>query len=133
MGIWALMLAVDLLVPAIMIFAGRGFKKCPPKSINHFYGYRTRMSMKNQDTWVFAHKYCGKLWVKWGFAMLIPTAIAYIVLIGADIESISVAGGVICVLQSLIMLWTIYPTEKALRREFDENGQKHRNDMGKDL
>lgn len=121
------------MIPAIMISVGCGFKKCPPKSINHFYGYRTRMSMKNKDTWVFAHKYCGKLWVKWGFAMLIPTGIAYIVLIGADIKLISFIGCMICVLQSLIMLWPIYLTEKALRRGFDENGQRHGNDMGKDL
>ena len=24
-------------------------------------GYRTSMSMKNKDTWEFAHKYCGKV------------------------------------------------------------------------
>lgn len=41
-------------------------RKRPPKKINSFYGYRTAMSMKNRETWEFAHKHCGKLWSAWG-------------------------------------------------------------------
>ena len=29
-------------------------KTYPPKKINHFYGYRTSRSMKNQETWIVA-------------------------------------------------------------------------------
>ena len=36
--------------------------KKAPDSINPVFGYRTTMSMKNRDTWEFAHQYCGKLW-----------------------------------------------------------------------
>ena len=35
--------------------------KKAPKEINSVFGYRTSMSMKNKDTWEFAHKYCGKV------------------------------------------------------------------------
>jgi len=61
-GFWVYMLAFDLLIPLTMIFFGRRFAAAPPKSINPLFGYRTAMSMKNEDTWAFAHRFCGRLW-----------------------------------------------------------------------
>lgn len=55
------MLVFDLLIPVVMIVAGRMMWKHPPKNINEVIGYRTGHSMKNMDTWKFAHNYCGKL------------------------------------------------------------------------
>ena len=60
MGFWIFMLIMDLLLPFAMIGFGRYFMKKAPKEINSVFGYRTSMSMKNKDTWEFAHKYCGK-------------------------------------------------------------------------
>ena len=51
---WIFVLAMDLLLPGVMIGFGREFMKNPPKEINPGYGYRTAMSSKNQDTWDFA-------------------------------------------------------------------------------
>ena len=59
MGFWIFMLIMDLLLPFTMIGFGRYFMKKAPKEINSVFGYRTSMSMKNKDTWKFAHKYCG--------------------------------------------------------------------------
>ena len=61
MGFWIFMLIMDLLLPFTMIGFGRYFMKKAPKEINSVFGYRTSMSMKNKDTWEFAHKYCGDL------------------------------------------------------------------------
>ena len=61
MGFWIFMLIMDLLLPFTMIGFGRYFMKKAPKEINSVFGYRTSMSMKNKDTWEFAHKYCGKV------------------------------------------------------------------------
>ena len=55
MGFWFFMLAMGLLLPAIMILFGAVFTKAAPKKINYIFGYRTVMSMKNRDTWEFAH------------------------------------------------------------------------------
>lgn len=60
MGFWIFMLIMDLLIPFTMIGFGKMFLKKAPDQINYVFGYRTSMSMKNQDTWVFAHHYCGK-------------------------------------------------------------------------
>ena len=46
------------------------WKHCP-KHINGMLGYRTTRSMKNMDTWKFAHDYCGKLWWKIGWVMIL--------------------------------------------------------------
>ena len=58
MEFWIFMLIMDLLLPFTMIGFGRYFMKKAPKEINSVFGYRTSMSMKNKDTWEFAHKYC---------------------------------------------------------------------------
>jgi len=58
MGFWLFMLINNLIVPAIMIGIGRIFVSHPPKKINGIYGYRTKRSMKNNETWRFAHHYC---------------------------------------------------------------------------
>ena len=70
MGFWIFMLIMDLLIPFTMIGFGYIFLKKAPKNINTLFGYRTTMSMKNKDTWEFAHKYCGKLWYVWGMILL---------------------------------------------------------------
>ena len=41
-----------------------------PKTINAIYGYRTRMSSLNQNTWHFSQEYAGQLWVRWGIRMM---------------------------------------------------------------
>ena len=82
MGFWFFMLFMNLLIPFTMIGFGKYFMKSAPGNINIVFGYRTSMSMKNQDTWEFAHEYCGKLWFKWGKITLILTVIAMLFLLG---------------------------------------------------
>lgn len=66
MGFWIFMLAMDLILPLSMVFLGRYFVRHAPGNINMLFGYRTARSMKNQDTWQFAHilESCG---TKWGY------------------------------------------------------------------
>ena len=72
MAFWLFLTAMDLLIPAIMVGIGARFLKHPPKTINALYGYRTARSMKNQETWNFAHETCGKLWVRLGKLSFLP-------------------------------------------------------------
>ena len=75
MGFWIFMLICVLLIPFTMIGFGRYFIKKAPKEINYAFGYRTSMSMKNKETWIFAHTYCGRLWLISGLIML-PLSVA---------------------------------------------------------
>lgn len=57
MGFLIFMVIMLLLTPLTMIGFGKYFIKSAPKEINGAFGYRTSMSMKNKDTWQFAHNY----------------------------------------------------------------------------
>ena len=114
-----------LLTAIVMLIGGGYFSKGGPKKINRFVGYRTRMAMKNQDTWEFAHKYCGKIWLRAGLIMLALTAIPVTFLLAREnidlrmVISVSVAT---VFLQGMALLISIIPTEVALRKNFDKDG-----------
>ena len=88
----AFMFIVTMLVPLIMIIFGARFEKKVPKEINAVFGYRTTMSMKNKETWQFAHKYIGKLWKMCGWLVLLISAVVIIVSCGKDIAAVSIIG-----------------------------------------
>ncbi len=124
MGFWIFMLIMDMLIPAVMIGFGRLFLKKPPKDINAAFGYRTNMSMKNKDTWVFAHKYCGKMWYICGIILLPLSIIAMLFVIRESIDTIALSGVIICSFQACFLIGSIFPTEKALKKTFDKNGRR---------
>lgn len=112
------MLCVVVLLPAVMIAFGGLWQRRPPKEINDVYGYRTAMSMKSQETWHFAHRYCGRIWLWSGWAVLLPSAA---VLFVYRTDAALAVGWIVCV-QVVVMLLAIPPTEIALRRHFDKDG-----------
>ena len=116
------MFICNLLVPIILIGFGYFMYKYPPKQINGIIGYRTKMSRKSMETWIFAQKYCGRLWLKIGFLMIIPTILVQIPFIHSSVDAIGTATFIIEMVQVAIVLLTIVPVELALRRVFDENG-----------
>lgn len=59
---------ISIIVAIVFIPLGFILMKYPPKGINSMYGYRTSLSMKNQDTWDVSQKYGG-------FSMIILGAI----------------------------------------------------------
>ena len=113
----------NLLVPILMLFFGVKWRRNQgPKNINGIYGYRTSMSMINEETWKFAHKYCGKLWVKLGFIMLIVSVVSSLaIFLFNGNQGINVA---IFIMQIIVVIAAIFPVEKALKKNFDENGNR---------
>jgi len=124
MGFWIFMTAMNLVLPFIMIVIGYIFIKNPPREINHLVGYRTTMSMKNKDTWEFAHHHCGKNWKTTGLFMLIPSALVMLFFIGKDIQTVGEIGSVVMGVQTVILLGSLIPTEIALRKNFDKDGNR---------
>lgn len=121
MGFWIFMTSVSVIVPIVMIVFGRLFKLRPPKEINHIYGYRSTRSMKNDKTWKFAHDYCGKLWFKSGWIVLVATIIKMLTLLGAGTETIGKTSGFLMMIQFGVMIGTIVLVEVALNRKFDKD------------
>jgi uncharacterized membrane protein len=102
---------ISLLSGIVMGIAGR------PKKINWWAGYRTPRSKKNQETWVFANRYAGKLLLLSGFTTL------------------TFSVGILNIEDGYVVAWTfgaqmlsfvlaVILTEMALRKEFDKNGER---------
>ena len=124
MGFWVFMLLMNLIIPLSMIFLGKYFSKSAPGSINMLFGYRTTRSTKNQDTWQFAHHYFGNLWYKMGFFLLVLSVAAMLPGLGKDKDAVGTLGGIICAVQLPVMLYAILPTDRALKKTFDQDGNR---------
>lgn len=124
MGFWIFMFVCNSIIPVMMIIFGRVMWKRPPKKINGIYGYRTSMSMKNMDTWTFAHEFSGKLWWKLGWIMLVPSVIIQLPFLKDDENAIGILGMVLCIIQCTVLVLSIIPVEKALKNTFDQEGNR---------
>ena len=124
MGFWIFMLVMILLIPITMIGFGKLFLKQAPGEINAVFGYRTTMSMKNKDTWEFAHNYCGKLWYRCGLFLLPLSVIPLLFVIGKNEDIVGTIGGIVCMVQLVALLAPIFPTEAALKKNFDKDGNR---------
>lgn len=118
MGFWIFMFIMDMMIPLMMIVFGKWFLKNPPKEINSIFGYRTSRSMKNRDTWDFAHRYCGKLWYQCGLAMLPVSVVVLLPVIGKNEDVTGMVGGILCAAQTFMLIGSVYPVEKALKKRF---------------
>jgi uncharacterized membrane protein len=124
MGIWFLMLGCNLLFPAIMLVGGKLFQKDKPREINWIIGYRTSMSMKNEDTWRFAHKVSGRWMWRIGWGCLLLTVVPMLLVLRENQEVVATVGAMVMCLQMVPILAVIPLTEHALRKTFDKNGNR---------
>ena len=117
---WIYMFIIALIMPVIMIIFGNLFLHSTPKDINIFWGYRTPMSVKNIQTWRFAHNCCGKIWRKWGVITGIAAIIIMTCFIGKSESTIGAVCGILSVIELVIVVASIFITEKELRKNFDK-------------
>ena len=122
MGFWIFMFICNVMIPLVMAICGYFMWKHTPKSINAICGYRTKRSMKNMETWKFAHEFCGKLWWKIGWIMLVPSILLQLPFIRSTEDVVGGVGAIICTIECAVLILSIVPTEKALQRTFDSNG-----------
>lgn len=106
---------ITLLVGFIFIIAGFIMFKFPPKKINHFYGYRTKSSMKNQSRWDFAQRYSSKEMMKLGFVLMMTSIIGFTTNFGSLINLFLGLG-----LLFLTLLILSIRVEKAIKTKFDD-------------
>ena len=124
-----LFVIVDIILPCLMIAFGHIFLTRPPKNINGVYGYRTKMSMLNQDTWDFAHEYLGKLWKQCGMLLIIPSAFIVFLASNDTNRPAEIVGLVILIVQIVILFITIGISENALRNTFRKDGSRCRKSL----
>ena len=107
-----------LLLGPLMILISYIFAKYPPKKINDLYGYRTKRSMRNQDCWDFANRHSIRLMWKISLVTCVVQAIGLIFLN----ERVALLTATIVLIASLI--YSVYLTEKALKKTFDKEGNR---------
>ncbi len=118
------MALMELLVPAVMILAGWFMWKHTPGKINHWAGYRTERSMKNGDTWKFANEYCGRLWWKLGWAILLPSVLPVLLCLDSGEKTVGTVAVTVLMIQPGFLIAGIFLTEKALKETFDRDGNR---------
>ena len=123
MGFWILMLVCCAMIPVMMIVIGRWFMHGGPKERNMLFGYRTKRSMQSPEAWVFAHHYCGKLWLRLGLILLPITILTMTLIDGRSDDVIGTSGLVLVTIQILAMIVTIPVTEHALKNQFSDDRQ----------
>ena len=124
MRFWIFMFIMVLLIPLTMIFFGWLLFRKTPKEINYVYGYRTKRSMMNEETWRFANQYFGKTWYFCGLILAPLSVIAIGIVFGKGSGTVGTVGGIITMLQMLPLIGAIVPTESELKKNFDENGKR---------
>ena len=120
MGNLVLMFFCALIVPVSMIVLGYYFKKGGTKEPNWIFGYRSSMSMKNHDTWLFAHEYCGKIWIRWGYILLVIAIISMLFLLRDEM----IIFNALTLIQVVVLIGSIFPVEIALKKTFDKDGNR---------
>jgi len=123
-GFWLFMLIMVMFIPLTIILWGRLFMKKTPQTINYIYGYRTTMSMKNKDTWNFAHKHCSKIWYYSGMILLPLSISGMLFCMGSEVGTIGTIGGILVGIQTLVLIASIFPTSIALHKQFDKDGMR---------
>ena len=59
-----------------------------------------------------------------GWIMLIPSIIVQFPFFNSDDNMIGVVGGILCTIQCVILIISIFPTERALKRNFTDDGTR---------
>lgn len=103
-----------------MIISGWFMWKHCPKNINAIIGYRTKRSMKNEDTWRFAHEYCGRLWYYLGLGFILVALIFRTMNIAPD----SGMYQYLYYVQLAAFFVAIWMTEQQLKKNFDKDGNR---------
>lgn len=88
-----------------------------PKKINSWYGYRTPMSTKNQDTWDEGNRYSTNQYMIAGVILIV---------LGKIGSAVLQSKGYLVPLVAFIpvLYFTVFSADKHLKKVFDSNGMR---------
>lgn len=130
MGFKIFMLICALLMPAAMWVEGAVLVNRPPKKISYLFGYRTARSMWNQETWDFAQRREGLLWLRIAPSMFFITLAAALPGLAHMSEgSFALWAAALVVLQFVPFALSMAAVERALKANFDDHGVRKQTDV----
>ena len=115
---YVFLFVIVLLTPLVMICFGGAWQKNPPAEINDAYGYRTKRSMASKAAWDYAHRYSGRIWFWAGLGLVVISIAAMLFFMKAYEHTVLW----LMIFQVAVILLSILPVERALKKNFDENG-----------
>jgi uncharacterized membrane protein len=98
------------------------FIKKTPNQINDLYGYRTKRSKKSDETWQFAHRYYGKIWLFLSPVLMVLITTVFLLIINESDYVIFISSIIITFILITVTSLSIIPVEKALKSHFDSSG-----------
>ncbi len=111
------------LIGIIFIIAGLIQKRFPPKEINSLYGYRTTLSMQNQQNWDEGNRYSTALILKCGYVLVTAGMVltALLMLLPMSIEARTLTKVAMMLAGAFATVIVLFrKTEKHLRNIFDQ-------------
>lgn len=106
-----LIVLCSIVTGAIGLIGGLIFKKNPPKTINWWYGYRTKRSMENQEKWDFAQKVAAQHMILYSSIPFLTSVLGFFI----DEDNIGLSIGVVTASTFLWLILSIFKTEKKLK------------------
>lgn len=124
MKFWLFFLFFNLIFPALMILMGIYFYRRRNSKITIYSGYRTVMSMKNNETWKFAHEYSGKLFKNLGISAFVITLFIHLGFINSKKNIIFTEAIIMYIVQMIIIILSLLLIEFQLKKNFDQDGNR---------
>lgn len=103
-------LITHLITAFVLLAVSFIMKLWPPRKINHFYGYRSPQSMKNQHNWDLANRYSADLLMWAGTSNVVIHLLSYLTIGGEVSLFIPLAYFIAFIFVSMILV------EKRLRQ-----------------
>lgn len=88
------------------------------------YVYKTKMPMKNMNTWIFEHHHVSRFWLIIGILITMSSVIVMEMVVRKGTDIIGWIGGIVSLLQCIFLCLQLILTEKTLKK-FDKNGIEH--------
>lgn len=121
--LWILLTICNSLIPITALIGGFWFVKYASKKRSVF-GYRTKRSLQNDETWRFAQSCCGMIWEMIGISTLVPTwmlcALGYFM----TLKQQCILSLVLVTVQMVILFIGTSSVDRSIKQHFDEEGHR---------
>lgn len=95
----------------IFVIAGALMYFRPPRKINLIYGYRSKLSMRNQGNWDFAQRFSSVQMIRLGWALMAISCLGWIIPMDETLASIL---PLILIIAGVVLF--IWRTEQAIKK-----------------
>lgn len=112
------LLAMNLIVPLVILIIGIATKNHIPKNRYGSVGYRTKRSRSSQEAWEYANTEMAKIMTKLGAVMLIVSIVVSVFFIKSTENVVSIVTTVVVILQCVALIPPILGIEKKLKDRF---------------